>query len=83
MPNSEMNSDVPYCGSDYENSFIHDMFNVTTQKLDSPSDKVIIRLSLPVTKNSVIKGMTNKCKMPVQNGTKTKIVKTNPVKNQI
>jgi len=39
MANSEMNSDVLSCCSDYEDSFIHDMFNVTTQKLDSSSDK--------------------------------------------
>jgi len=81
--NSQMNSDVLSCGSDYEDSFIHEMFNVTTQKLDSHSDKVIARSSLPVTKNSIIKGTTNERKSPVQKGTKTKIFKNNPVKNQI
>ena len=49
MTNSEMNRDVLSCGSDCEDSFIHELFNVTTQKLDSPSDKVITRSSLPVT----------------------------------
>jgi len=83
MANSEMNSDVLSCGSDYEDSFIHEMFNVTTQKLDSPSDKVITRSSLPVTKNSMIKGTTNKSKASVQKGTKTKIVKKIMLKNQI
>ena len=80
MANSEMNSDVLFCGSDYEDSFIHEMFNVTIQKLDSPSDKVITRSSLPLTKNNIIKGTTNNRKAPVQKGTKTKIVKKNPVK---
>jgi len=61
-------------------SFIHEIFNVTTHRLNSPSVKVITRSSLPVTKNSIIKGTTNKRKAPVQKGTKTKIVKKNPVK---
>jgi len=61
-------------------SFIHEIFNVTAQRLNSPSVKVITRSSLPVTKNSIIKGTTNKGKAPVQKGTKTKIVKKNPVK---
>ena len=39
MANSEINSDVLSCGSDYKDSFIHETFNVTTQKLDSPSEK--------------------------------------------
>ena len=78
MANSEINSDVLSCGSDYEDSFIHEMFTVATQKLDSPSDKVITRSSLPVTKNSI--STTNKCKAPVQKGTNTKIVKKNPIK---
>ena len=56
------------------------MFKVTTQKLDSPSDKIIARSPLPVNKNSIIKGTPNKGKAPVQKGTKTKIVKKNPVK---
>jgi hypothetical protein len=55
MANSEMNSDVLFCGSDYEDSFMHEMFNITIQKLDSPSDKVITRSSLPLTKNNIIK----------------------------
>jgi len=38
------------------------------------------RSSLPVAKNNIIKGTTNKGKAPVQKGTKTKIVKKNPVK---
>jgi len=80
MANSEMNSDVLSCGSDYEDSFIHEMFNVTTQKLDSPSDKLITRSSLPVTKHSIIKGTINKSKAPVQKGTNTRISKNNPVK---
>ena len=78
MANSEINSDVLSCGSDYEDSFIHEIFNVATQKLDSPSDKVITRSSLPVTKNSI--STTNKCKAPVQKGTNAKIVKKNPIK---
>ena len=80
MANSEINSDVLSCGSDYEDSFIHEMFTVATQKLDSPSDKVITRSSLPVTKNSIIKCTTYKRKAPVQKGTKTKIFKKYLVK---
>jgi hypothetical protein len=79
MANSEMNSDVLSC-SDFKNSFIHEMFNATTQKLNSPSDKIITRSSLPVTKNSIIKCTTYNRKAPVQKVTKTKIFKKNPVK---
>ena len=75
MADSKMNSDVLSCGSDYEDSFVHEMFNVTTQKLDNPSDKVITRSSLPVTKIVLSKGRLITTKYLYKKGPKLKLSK--------
>ena len=83
MANSEMNSDVLSCCSDFKDSFIHEMFNATTQKLNSPSDKVITRSSLPVTKNRLSNVRLINAKHLCKKGPKLKFSKRILSKNQI
>lgn len=80
MAKSDVNEDVLSCSSEYEDSFISELFEEKTQKAPPPPEKVSTRETrasqnpTPIAKNRIIKGNTIKRKAQ-QPKSKPKIAK--------